>query len=492
LETGRLDYQELPLDEDESSLLALYVRRDTVSRRRPEQINIDSLLADSLARANISRVRHETKSYFLDSVYTDMLLRDGRFRDAYGVAKPYLAYHNTVRFARMVRALFLYQDGKHARAARDIVLSRTRAPQWLFLLANSLRLLGREADYLYEDVIKMSSDSALIHRAQRELVRIHYDRGAYADVVKFGFEIARNDTQLVELYAYSLAREGNYSEAVSIFEQYFQNVDYDLKNYYGEFLIEKKKYSSAQAHYDSIVMEKQRNVPVSLYYNWALIPFLQGNIDTAMARFQYLRRASPRSAEVFQVFFKIATLYYAQQEFDSAAHYYGLASEDDSLRVDALQNQLVCFKKSSRWADVIDVGNRLLEYAVEEEKHSIMFELGYAFLRSGIIRQAVEFLKTAAILKPSQEYYYWLAETYLGKGNFVRALYYYQKTIDAFPEDDMWTPTAWYKTGIVLEFLGEYNDARDVYEQITRKRGRSDTWSIEAQKRIEALDKGKR
>jgi TolA-binding protein len=135
------------------------------------------------------------------------------------------------------------------------------------------------------------------------------------------------------------------------------------------------------------------------------------------------------------------------------------------------------------------VGTQLLAIVPGEEKHDIHFEIGYALLRSGRIRTAIEHLKTATVLKPSHEYAYWLAEAYLGKGEFVRALYHYQRIVDVLEYDEMWTPTAQYKTGVVLEFLEETEEARKVYKRIIQKRGRSDTWGIEAQKRIEELDK---
>ena len=492
LETGKLDVLELPLDAAESSLLAQCVSQDTVSRRPPEQLAIDSVLADSFTPTYINHLRRGIESYFLDSLYADLLLKDGRIRDAYEVVKPYLAYQNTIRFGRMVRAIYLYHDGAHDRAARDIILSRTRAPQWIHLLADAFRFLGRESDYLYRDVVKRSSDSSLVSRAQKELMKINFDKGAYDDVLEFGFETAQEDTQLIKLYAYSLARTGTYKDALSVFKQYIGDEPYTLANYYGEYLIETKKYRMARTHYDTLVTSAERRLPARFLYNWALIPFLQGTVDTAMVRFHYYRKTAPGSEKFRQALFKIATLYYAQQQFDSAAYYYGLASEDDSLLTDALQNQLVCYKKLSRWADVVDVGSVLLEHMYEEEKHAVTFELGYAFLRSGRIRQAVSFLKNAVARKPTPEYHYWLAETYLGKGDFVRALYHYRKIVDAFSEDEMWVPTAQYKTGIVLEFLDERDEARAVYEQIIKERGRTDTWGIEARKRIDELEEDER
>jgi TolA-binding protein len=109
-------------------------------------------------------------------------------------------------------------------------------------------------------------------------------------------------------------------------------------------------------------------------------------------------------------------------------------------------------------------------------------------LRSGNAKDAIEYLKNAASSNSTPEYHYWLGESYLSKGDFIRALYQYQKIIELFPKDEMWAPFARYKTGIVFEFMDEFDEAKRVYKEIIKKRGIGDTWGIEAQKRLEILE----
>jgi TolA-binding protein len=99
----------------------------------------------------------------------------------------------------------------------------------------------------------------------------------------------------------------------------------------------------------------------------------------------------------------------------------------------------------------------------------------------------VQYIKKAADAEPSPEYYFWLGEAYLTKADFVRALYQYKKIVEVFPRDEMWTPTAEFKVGIVLEFMDEIEEAKDVYTSMIKKRGAGDTWAVEAQRRLDEL-----
>ncbi len=489
LETGQLSGFDVPRDQIEYSLFAQYVKQDTISRQPPEHINVDSLLADSFAMVSISTLREDVNNFFLDSVYTDMLLNSGRWHDAYQTIGPYIKYQNTEKYARIVRAIHYYYAGFSERAALDIVLSRVRTPEFLYMLANSFKRLQRESGYLYREVVDKSRDSTLVNRASRELIKLAFDEGRYADVLKYRFEIVEGDTQLVKLYAYSLARNGHYDDATMLTSQYSIEMPYTLTNYYGEYLIEDKQYSQARTLYDSVIAAGDGRIPSRMYYNWALVPFLQGRIDTASGRFLYYIETFKNSEDYDLALFKLATALYVKELFDTAAYYYERASHDDSLRYDALRNQLICLKKALQWIRAAEVGSQLLHIIPGGEKHEIQFETGYALLRAGNVRKAIEHLKTAVALKPTHEYAYWLAEAYLSKGEFVRALYHFQRIVDVLEYDDMWTPTAQYKTGVVLEFLEETAEARNVYERIIKKRGRSDTWGIEAQKRLDELNK---
>jgi len=356
------------------------------------------------------------------------------------------------------------------------------------MLADALTVLGKNPLFLYDDILATAEDTLIIAKVRKNLMVWNFMHGDYDEVVKQGVEFARDDTSLIRLYLYSLARTGKKATADSLFFQFFNAVDYRLLNYYGEFLIEQKRYSTARVYYDSIIDSLQETAAAELYFNWALVPFLEGEIDTAYERFISFMSQFKDDEKYYRAAFKIATIKYLKQEFDSAAYYYKIAAEDDSLCLDALQNQLICYKKAGDWKKVIESGNELIPFLTEEEEADNYFEIGYAYLRSGKLRNAIDYLKRAAELDPSPEFHYWLGEAYLAKGDFIRSLYQYQKIIELYPRDEMWTPTAHYKKGIVLEFMDEVDEAKKVYRAIIKKRGRDDTWGIEAQKRLEALE----
>ena len=136
----------------------------------------------------------------------------------------------------------------------------------------------------------------------------------------------------------------------------------------------------------------------------------------------------------------------------------------------------------------IDVGKEIISFIPGEMESGVRFEIGYAFLRSGKIKEAIHYLEVATRLEPTPEHHYWLGEAYFSKGDLVRALYRYQKITNDFSDDKMWSPIAQYKTGIVLEFMEEFDEAKKIYNEIIEDRGLGDIWGAEAQKRLEELE----
>jgi TolA-binding protein len=105
----------------------------------------------------------------------------------------------------------------------------------------------------------------------------------------------------------------------------------------------------------------------------------------------------------------------------------------------------------------------------------------------GSFRKSIDYFRKAVAGDPQPEFHYWLAETYLGRGDFIRALYHYQAIVNKFPKDEMWEPTAEFKSGLALEFLDATVEAKKLYEGIIKRRGKEDVWGKEAVKRLELL-----
>ncbi len=479
----------MPDDQEEVRLLIEHLGQDTVMTRLPDSLNIESLMPDSITEEDLIFLRDTLGTYyFLDSLYCDFLISNSRISEAYMVIKPYLIYKNTQDFLRKVRALKSYADGEYQSAVKDLVLVNVKHPMYRFILANSLTRLGFDAIAMYEDLLHATSDSAFISRVSKELLKSCFAAGKYARIAKLDLQMFDNDTGLVRIYAHSLAHIGKKNKADSVLAHYLLEPDYDYLNHYGENLIESKKYKAAAALYDSLASLGDRRLPDIIYYNWALIPFARGQEDTALYRFQLFFDDLNEDDIYAKTSFKIATIKYLQHEFDSAAFYYELASKNEDLRLDALKNQLICYKKYGNWSMMIKTGKMIVPVTSGDDEVESLFEIGYGYLRSGYIREAVSFLSKAAKLKPTPEFFYWLAEAHVAKGEFSQGLYQYRRIVDLFPKDEMWTPTAEYKSGIVFELMDELEEAKKIYRGIIRRRGAQDTWGIEAQKRLEEIE----
>jgi len=479
----------LPEDAEENALFVRICNVDTVSREPPEGISLDSILresGDTLAEIRELRKRYRD-SYFIDSLYCHQLVTRTDYEQANRVISGYLRYNNVEGYVRRTIAYYQFSEKEFGLAAKNIILADYKSPTASYLLAECLSKMGNDATDLFEYVMSNTADSVLHDRAVKGYVRERYASGAYADVCSVPIDELAADTTLIRFYARSLARCGLPGRADSLVSVWFGRPDYEVVNLYGEYLIDKEQHAKAKAYYDSVLQSTPGPVNEDFYYNWAMTYFLSNEMDTALARFRSYVSRFPLGRHYHAALFKIATLNYLDENYDSAGYYYDLASEDVELAPDALENAMISFKKAANWRMVIEIGDRRLARVGEDRQADVRFEIGYAWLRSGRIHEAIKNLEIAARAKSEPSYHYWLGEAYLGKGDFARAFHSYQKVVHEHPDDEMWVPTARYKTGIALELLDEINAATEMYKQIIRERGVSDPIAAEAKLRLDFL-----
>ena len=455
----------------------------------PEGLILDSLLAltiDTTALLEDLSDQYED-SYYLDSLYCQRLIRLGRFEDAARAVSPYLRYCNTRDYVRKIIGMQYFATGDYRRAANYLIVSGYHTPSMHYMLGECLKHMGYEAGDFYEAAMTETADSALYQRALMGFFRDRYDAGDFQKLCSVPVADVPEDTELIRLYIRSLARCGKKELADSLLAAQALEPDPAMLNHYGLYLMDQKKFGAAGFYFDSL-MQNTGIGSDEIYYNWALTSFLNNDMETATQRFASYLTEYPDGERVRDVFFKVATLNYLQEDYDSAAYYYGLASDDGDLVIDALRNQLISYKKAGDWPGVISVGQRMLVSGLELDMADIHFEIGYAFLRSGKIKQATENLVAASRLRSDPRFYYWLGEAYLSKGDFARAFYSYRKVVDRHADDEMWVPTAQYKTGIVLELMDETEAAKAVYEKIIREKGAADPIGAEAQIRLRQIE----
>lgn len=455
----------------------------------PEDIKMGSILQDTVDIENrIASLRENYKrNFYLDSIYSELLIKKEKFNEAYIVIKDYLKYPETKNYARIVRALKDYKEKNYHSALKDLKLSSFDNQYIKFVYAECLQNTGRDPTLLYEELIKNARDPVIRHKSFANYVNYKFLHNDYYDITKFKQKEFTSDTNLARYYFLSLIHTGKKSSAESGYINFFGRLD---KNFYLnviEDLIENKLLKKAQNLIDSIIEIYEYLNDEDLFYYACLIPFQRGNYALAENRFATFINKFKDGKYYFQALFKMGTLKYLNQEFDSSAFYYGLCSGDTSIRIDALKNQLIALKKAEDWDRLVEVGESLIGICPDSAKAEVSFDIGYAYLRKGNIKSAIENLKTASKLKSYADYYYWLGEAYLGKGDFIRALYEYQKIVNYFKKDEMWYPTALFKMGLSLEMMDEKEGAVKIYSQIIKERGLVDVWGAEAKKRLEQM-----
>ncbi|MEO0142341.1 MAG: tetratricopeptide repeat protein [candidate division WOR-3 bacterium] len=454
----------------------------------PDSINLDSILSDTTPLLfNLKKLRMNfKKNYFLDSIYCDHLIRKKLYKEAYDIMKDYISFSKTKNFARIIRALNYFQNGDFRDAAKDLVLARTDDPYIKSIKAICLHKTGGNPESTYEELINTAPDSLLRHECMVNYFNYKFQKKDYSAIIKFDIEDLMNDLQLIKIYLLCLVYTGRMKLAESLYTKEMGGLDSDFYTARVGYLMEKRRWRDARFLLDSLINLTDYQNEEEFFYNWCLVPFCQGDFDTAEARFAHYIKKFRSGRYYYQGLFKMGTLKYMKMDFDSAGYYYKLASKDTLLYKESMENRLTALKKAQRWHEVIEVGRELLAN-VAEPAANYYFEIGYAYLRSGIINGAIENLKKALELETNVEYYYWLGEAYLGQGDFIRALYQYQKIINNFERDKMWYPTALFKSGLALEMLNENEEARRFYTQIIKEYGVGDVWGLEAQKRMELL-----
>lgn len=455
----------------------------------PEDINIDSITSDTLnIENNLSTLRQQFKqNYKLDSIYCEHLIKKQAYAKAYNVAKDYLLYSETRNFSRMIRALKYYAENNYQMALNDLVFCLNDKPHIKFVYGECLKQTGRNPAPIYEELIASCHDSLIRKQSLSEYIKYKYNKHDYPAITKIAFQEISYDTNLAKLYLLSLVRIGKTTKAETLYQKIFGNLDLDFYIAWIDYLTENKLWKKARMLVDTLIKIPDYQNNQTINYNIALVAFCTENYAYAETCFYNFINRFKNSKHYYPALFKLGTLKYLKQNFDSAAYYYELAAKDSMLRIEALQNQLISLKKSERWQELIEVGQRFIGICPDSMKPDCYFEIGYACLRTGLINEAIKNLKTAVGLKSYINYHYWLGEAYLSKGDFQRALCQYQNIIYNFKKDEMWYPTVLFKTGLALEMLDKIEEAKIIYQQILKERGKEDIWGTEAKKRLELL-----
>ena len=353
----------------------------------------------------------------------------------------------------------LLDNGKSQRALSYLL--RCRDPRRLPLIVSGLSLENK--DSLAVRLIKSYQLS------DTKSLAILYDLNRFDDILSLTKATTDSGGRLYRMKA--LVREGQIRNAKRMMS------GLDRSSYYEsvcEYLVDRKRFGRV----DTLIDRLEERTPKMRFIK-ALIPFYRGDYDSAVTTLSgYLKTEGQFRSRVL---FKLGTCFYQTGDFERAAAYFRSLLRDPGLQHDALHNLLICLKKIGDWEAIIKLQNHV------KDKPQYLFDIGYACLRKGLNKKALEIFEHVRKDRYSAEVQYWLAEARSGSGDVRGALLEYYRLYMDFPDNPEWRITAYFKMGLILEIIGDKIGAKKIYKNIM-KRGKGDVWYEEAKSRLDNLD----
>ncbi len=229
-----------------------------------------------------------------------------------------------------------------------------------------------------------------------------------------------------------------------------------------------------------------------VYYS-ALAAARQGRQDEALQMLKGFTVSFPRSEFLAAVYFKLGSLFYMQEELDSAAYHYGRTLNAPDLRPLALENLAKIARSQKNWNMAFEYFELLAKEATSpEERGRWYFELGFTAYNVGKHSQAITYYDRALPLASEDQrprLLYWTAWAYGAYGDperLERAVALFLQCHQEFPQNQ-WGLESWYTAGEGYIQLERYDDARVIFAAIIAERGEDDPFAMRAQTALQKL-----
>jgi len=220
----------------------------------------------------------------------------------------------------------------------------------------------------------------------------------------------------------------------------------------------------------------------------------QGRQEDAMDILKGFVSDFPRSELLPTVYFKLGSLFYMQQEFDSSASYYRHTLTAPDLRALALENLAKIARRQKEWDKALEYFELLAEESTSsEERGKWYLELGVTAYYGLKFSQSITYFEQALPLVTEGRPYllYCTARSYAAFADpehLERAVALFLQCHEEFPQD-RWGLECWLQAGEGYVQLDKPEDARVVFSAILAERGENDPegFGIRANEALEKL-----
>ena len=260
----------------------------------------------------------------------------------------------------------------------------------------AVRLNMYEGEKLMTDFIRNHEPDPIAMQARTEIGAYYFDKGDYANALKFFESAADNDN--------------------------LNNADLaDLKFKTGYAYFARKKYSQAKPYFKEIRNnEKSPNYAQANYY-YGLIAFFERNYDEALSSFRISEKSKLYAATVP---FSICQLLFVQKKYDDLIKYATPLASDTKLKNLTEIQQLIgqaYFEKGDFKAALPYLEKYVTTTSKLTEKD--FYQVGYTQYRTGAYKEATQNFEQLHTQKNElgQNALYHLGDCYLKTNNLVNA-----------------------------------------------------------------------
>ena len=355
--------------------------------------------------------------------------------------------------------------------------------------------LGR---HLLERLTKEGTDEDLIAKAEFLVAqyKIAWGEDSSAVVSLWKLHAADpEDTLILAKLVTALYRSGEIRKADSL----WLRLDLMSTSDQSPLLLEKVAYllNAGRVEEADTVLVSLANVRAlwqneNFVYYSGLAAARQGRQENAMEILKGFVSHFPTSKLLSAVYFKLGSLFYMQQEPDSAASYYRRTLNDPALRRDALENLAKIARSQKKWDRALEYSELLAEEATSsEERGSVYLELGVTAYYALKFSQSITYFERALPLVTEERPYllYCAARSYAAFADperLERAVALFLQCHEEFPQNQ-WGLESWLMAGEGYVQLERYDDARVIFKAILAQRGEEDPFGMRAKTSLEKL-----
>ncbi|MEE4312558.1 MAG: tetratricopeptide repeat protein [candidate division KSB1 bacterium] len=199
-----------------------------------------------------------------------------------------------------------------------------------------------------------------------------------------------------------------------------------------------------------------------------------------------------------EVYLALGEFYYVKaRQVESAMLAYRNAIEhptiSDSHLMQGMHALIRCYVETHLWDRALLLSREFIEkFPVSENTFEVRIQIGTIYYQLREYDRAIEYLsqlKHEAGREDEPRIQYWIADSYMEKGDYDRAISEFLKVrYISKPTKLNWAVTAQFKAGLAYMKLGEMLSARNVFSKIVREQGIASPFGKGAQAKIEEIE----